>query len=146
MKEYDDLVLIIGVLSEHEYLSEIVDKRKKNSDDSFQVKLISFVIKNSLADKYQAQNFLYGRLKPVAFQQLVHRTKEKLLDTVSSDSLIKKYEYYDNRSRDILLLRKRLIQFDILVLRGLVKLSISLLNKIIQKAKDYEYYLSLIHI
>ena len=140
MKEFNDLVGIISILSELEYNLIIDPKRKKDQESSFQLKLISFVKDNKETNLLEVQRFLYGKPKKLAFHKLVQRTKEGVLDVIISNSFIIKYTNYDERSRHILLLRKRLLQVDILVLRGLIKMSIGYLNKIIKKAKDYEYY------
>jgi hypothetical protein len=140
MIEYEDFRRIIKVMTDEEIRHVTEMKYSDNSNRLFYKRLILFVRDNPEASSRIAQMELYNEIKPVAFKQLVHRIKGRILDQIISDQSIDSFPSYDMRAKEILRLRKKLIQFDVLTLRSLSDLSSRLITKIIQKAKKYEYY------
>ncbi len=140
MKEFEDFRKIVGKLTEEEYQLQLEKRRIRDGQLPHFVKLLKFVRETFEPHVMEAQVHIYGELKDGAFKQLVYRSKEKLLDSwLSTDSITKSF-YYDERAKEIIVLRKQLIHFDLLNLRGLNEQSLTLINKIVQKAKLYEYF------
>ncbi len=140
MTEYNDLKQIVGKLTEEEYWHEIENRGFGNSKKSYYLRLIEYLFNNPQSTASECQRSIYGKEKVIAFKQLVFRAKEKILDSLLLEGSIEKSPYYDIRAREILALRKRLIQFDILNLRSLTLIAKKYLDKIIQVATKYEYY------
>lgn len=86
---------------------------------------------------------LYGKENYHAFNKLLNRTKEKIYEVLLFDQNLAK-PYYSNRNRIVFEIRKKLLQSEILLLRGMTDEFENFLNKIISKAKEYEVYDSLI--
>ncbi len=140
MREFDDLKKIVGKLTEEEFRNELSLINVRPDKKSYYIQLIELVKEFPEIDAQEAQKHLYGRAKSIAFRQMVHRSKERLLDCLLLKDSIEKSPYYDDRAKEILILRKRLMQYDILNLRNLNDISIRFINKIIYKAKLFEYY------
>lgn len=140
MKELQDLKLIVSKLTIDERKHELRNPVSDNGIKSQDRKLIAFLIMNPEASSDEIQYYLYNKFKKIAFKQLVYRSKERLLDTLLSNNSIEGFDAFDQRARVLLGLRKKLIQYDILNLRGLQRVSAKILDSIISKSKAYEYY------
>ncbi len=144
MSEFKDLKKIVAKLKEHELSYDSTFSRSKNLQPTLNFKLLHYLLKNPNCDQQQAELFLYGVKKEAAFIQLVHRTKERLLDILISSDCIENNKDYSDSTRMILILRKNIIQFDILNSRGLLDVGDKLIKKVIQKARVLESYDTLI--
>ena len=105
------------------------------------------LVENILADPEctakDLQAGLYGKENYHAFSKLLNRTKDKIYEVLLFDQNLSK-PYYSNRNRIVFEIRKKLLQSEILLLRGMTDEFENFLNKIISKAKEYEVYDSLI--
>ena len=105
------------------------------------------LVENILADaectSRDLQLDLYGKENYLAFNKLLNRTKDKIYEVLLFDQNLSK-PYYSNRNRIVFEIRKKLLQSEILLLRGMTDEFESFLNKIISKAIVYEVYDSLI--
>lgn len=87
----------------------------------------------------ELQKVLYGKINYQAFNKLVNRLKDKTLEVLLLNINLKR-GYYSERSKTIFELRKKLIQVELLILKGVRLKIISELNLIIEKAKVLEVY------
>jgi len=140
MKEYNDLKKIVANLTEEEFRYELTRYSKVTGENSKYKTLLTY-LRASIDSSYEeTQIYLYGKGKKSAFRQLIYRSKDKIFELWISRYSINNCQFYDNRAKEILALRKQLIQFDILCLRGMNDIGLKLVSQIIQKAKLYEYY------
>ena len=140
MKEYMDLRKIVSNLTEEEYRYELTRYSKVSGENSQYKSLLSYLRTSVDSTFEETQVFIYGKGKKSAFKQLIYRSKDKIFELWLSKYSIINSQFYDNRAKEILALRKQLIQFDILCLRGMNDIGLKLVNQIIQKSKMYEYY------
>lgn len=131
MQEYNELKQLIRNLSDEEFKSEFTRIISQPKGKSFYLKLIDYVRYTQSSSSEEAQFFLYGSLKSGAFNQLIYRAKDNILESLMEKEKISKCLVYDERAKEILQLRKQLIQFDILCLRGLSEIARKMVNKII---------------
>ena len=115
-----------------DYYSE--SKSKTKSSD-----LVKLLVEKKEFNARDIQTKLYGKQNLFAFNKLINRTKEKLLEVALFDSNISK-NYYTDRVRVSFELKKKLIQCDILNMKGLKDDSDLMCKKIIAKAEMYELY------
>ncbi|TAH38807.1 MAG: hypothetical protein EYC69_14065 [Bacteroidetes bacterium] len=140
MKEFTDLKKIVASLTDEEYRYELSKNGKVLGDNSSYRILLDYLRVNIDPTIEETELFIYGKGKSSAFKQLVYRSKDRILELWISRYSISNSLFYDDRAKEIFALRKQLIQFDILCLRGLNEIALKLIAQIIQKAKLYEYY------
>ncbi len=105
--------------------------------------LIELVVNDPDCTAKDAQFALYGKENYHAFNKLLNRVKDKIYEVMLFDQNLSK-PYYSNRNKVVFDIRKKLVQSEVLLLRGMTDDLESLQNKIILKAKEYEIYDSLI--
>ena len=144
MKEFNDVKWLIRQLTtfEQRVLLKIVSIQNESVfiDENLSLKLIRTVFKDPLISEDSVSIILYGSIKKVAFRKLLQRVEEKIMDVLLLHGSIICNSNYDQRAREILMLRKKLLQFDMLWMRGGSKMILQQLDKIIDKAEKYEYY------
>ncbi|HNQ61862.1 MAG TPA: hypothetical protein PKJ62_05695, partial [Bacteroidia bacterium] len=101
--------------------------------------LIKLVLDSGNFSSIDIQKTIYGKLNYSAFNKLANRLKERILEVILFNSSIRSSNYAE-RSKTIFELRKRMIQVDLLILKGVRSKVIDELNLIIKKADDYEIY------
>jgi hypothetical protein len=87
----------------------------------------------------EMQRTLYGKLNYPAFNKLVNRLKEKTLEVILFNANLQR-GHYSERSRMVFELRKKLMQIDLLILKGLRVKILDEINLVIKKAKEFEIY------
>ncbi len=107
------------------------------------VMLIEAILADPDCTTKDIQIGLYGSENYHAFNKLLNRTKDKIYEVMLFDQNLSK-EFYSDRNRAVFEIRKKLVQSEILYLRGMTDELESFQNKIISKAKQYEVYDSLI--
>jgi hypothetical protein len=138
---------LIGKLKSEEfkslvkYLRYYQDSRLESRGKS--LKLVELVKEHPDINSKDLQFLLYGRENYTAFNKLLHRTKDKIYEVILFDQNLSK-TYYSERNRVVFDIRKKLVQSEVLYLRGMNEDLENLHNKIISKAKDFEVYDSLI--
>ncbi len=85
------------------------------------------------------QKIIYGKINYPAFNKLVNRLKEKTLEVLLFNSNLQR-GYYSERSRTVFELRKRMIQIDLLILKGVRNKILDEINLIIKRADEFEIY------
>ncbi|MEO8087188.1 MAG: hypothetical protein ABI763_10235 [Bacteroidota bacterium] len=147
MNTLNNLKSIIFKLKREEVKSLIKFQRYyQDSTDKSNGKAIQLV-ENILTDPQctakDIQVGLYGRENYHAFNKLLNRTKDKIYEVLLFDQNLSK-SYYSERNRVVFEIRKKLMQSEVLYLRGMTEELEAFQNKIISKAKEYEVYDSLI--
>jgi hypothetical protein len=141
MKNFNSLNNLIHKLSKEEFKSLIKFLKYYYSRDE-NAKSIDLVklLKNSYEIKpIDVQLKLYGSLNNFAFNKLINRLHNKILEVLIFSTNISKKNYTE-RAQVIFDLKKKLIQCDILSLKGLRDDGDKLCRKIISKAEKYELY------
>jgi hypothetical protein len=141
MRNHRSLIALIDKLNEEEKKSLIKYLKYYSSRNNFSKgeKLLRMISKNKNLKVVDLQMQLYGKVNDVAFKKLVERLKDKILEVLIFNSNISK-RYYTDRVRVIFDLKKKLIQCDILSLKGLRDDGDILCKKIISKAEQYELF------
>lgn len=119
-------------------LKEYFVKDENQNSKSF--KLYEILCSNETLNYNEIQKYLYTGDNYHAFNKLLNRFEEKILDCISLDLSIRKTKSYNNRNRILFLLRKSLIQADILQLRGDRDYPESIYKKVINESRKLEFY------
>lgn len=143
MKEFQTTKLIFNDLKSFEVKE--LRKRIQGSLSIYDNSKISLQYLDVLANNIElsadtAQYKLYNKLNVVAFRKLNQRLLSKMFDILSSKDIIEFNEQYDERSKEIFILEKKLMMVDLLRFRGIFSVSDGLLNQIIYSGKMYENY------
>ncbi len=144
-----ELYSLIAELEENEirYIKNSLKKNETCYDDLYLLqKLFDSVLTseiNSSTIDTQLSNKLYHNDNQVAFSKLKSRLFQFILDALSSDYLICKENSFDTTDRQIIKIRKRMLQFRILYRkknRAGIKVLNHLLNEITKGAREFEQY------
>ncbi len=141
MKSLNSLVNLINKLSGEELktlLKFITYYNSKNNISKSEELLKILATENSI-NPINIQKQLYNKINNYAFNKLVERLNNKVLEVIIFDSNISK-NYYPERVKVIFDLKKKLIQSDVLSLKGLREDADDLCKKIISKAEKYELF------
>ena len=142
MKEFDDICDLVSKLSSSErklllrFNRLLMDDPKENPSTI----LITELLNKRERNEVDLQNLLYNKENINAFRKLIQRTYDKILDIILLKHSIDGSEFYDSRSKEIFILRKKLLQIEILLIRGFKRSYLIVIEKIIKKAYNYEYY------
>jgi len=123
------------------YLRYYQDSNDESRGKSIQ--LVEALVADPECTSKDIQISLYGSENYHAFNKLLNRTKDKIYEVLLFDQNLSK-PYYSERNRVVFDIRKKLVQSEVLFLRGITDDLEKLQNKIISKAKEYEVYDSLI--
>lgn len=144
MREFENVKWLLLRLTENEQrllyrnIDSISDINKRG--ESLTLKLVKLIYSQPLLKSDEIQLKIYEKKNSIAFRKLIQRLEEKLLDLLLHQESLSNNIHYDPRSAEILILRKKLLQFDILWMRGSTEKNLKQLDKIIEKADFYEYY------
>lgn len=127
----DEMKFLLRILQ-----SKIEDAKRGESKSQLLIKLL--LVEPNL-NSTEIQNKIYGKLNYSAFNKLCSRLQEKALDSMLLNSSIESAGY-SKRNEVVFELKKKLIQADILNLKGLREQADSICKKIIVVSKDYEIY------
>jgi len=103
------------------------------------LELVKIIFKNRELTSKEILPILYPNRNKVAFDKLVKRLYSKILEILLFDINLTNNKY-SPRNQAIFSLRKKMIQTDILNLRGIDEEIEQHVNKIIQKARKFEAY------
>ncbi|MBL0256166.1 MAG: hypothetical protein IPQ03_01080 [Bacteroidetes bacterium] len=101
--------------------------------------LVDLILDNKDYSTLDLQKTLYGVPNYAAFNKLVNRLYDKVLEVIILDINLNR-GYYSERGRRVFELRKKMIQVDLLILKGLRENLNKELEKIIDQSKEYEIY------
>jgi hypothetical protein len=122
-------------------LVRVINSKKSNES---QMENKSFLLLNLLLidpqlSSSEIQKKIYNSINYSAFNKLCTRLREKVLDSMLLESSIV-HGGYSKRNRIVFELKKKLIQADILNLKGLREQADSICKKIVTISNDYEIY------
>ena len=141
MKNLNFLVNLINKLNKEELkslLKYLKYYNEKNSS-SKSLELINIILNSNNYNALTIKKQLYKGVNNFAFNKLIERLKDKILEVLLFNSNISN-DNYSERVKVIFDLKKKLIQCDILSLKGLRDDGDLLCRKIISKAEKYELY------
>lgn len=116
------------------YYSDNDDAHKSKS-----YQLYEAILKSKDLSANEIQKSIYGKVNYQAFNKLVNRLKVKTMDVLLFSSNLNR-GYYSDRSSMVFELRKKIIQIDILILKGVRHKVLDEINLGIKKADSYEVY------
>jgi hypothetical protein len=139
MKNLQSLCNLLKRLSivEVKFLLKLLGNEHEKSLKS--IELTKIIYFENETNSIIIQKKIYDKINNIAFRKLVERLKNKVLDSL----LIQPFETVkgtEARSMVIFDLRKKLIQSDLLSLKGLREDADSLCKRVISKAQEYELY------
>lgn len=111
---------------------------KKNDLKSERLLKLLLSVKNFSSREIQIQ--LYGKLNYSAFNKLINRFQDKILESLTFDININRKKNYSKRNKTIFSIRKELLQADILQLKGERKIVVSMYKRIITESQKLESY------
>jgi hypothetical protein len=118
--------------------------RKESNETAMKsIQLVTLLLKDRVSSSVQIQKKLYVKSNYHAYKKLISRLLEKIYEVLTFDVNLSSQEY-SKSNQMIFDLRKKILQSEILTVRGMNYENEKLLNKIIQKAKEYEIYDSLL--
>lgn len=101
--------------------------------------LVNLLLVDSNLSSTEIQKNIYNKLNYSAFNKLCSRLREKALDAMLLESSID-HGGYSKRNKIVFELKKKLIQADILNLKGLREQADSISKKVISISTEYEIY------
>jgi len=117
-------------------LYQLTNEEKEKSKSS---QLLNLLLSPQAYSSKDIQKLIYGKVNYAAFNKLINRLKEKVLEVLIFESSLKQGNYAE-RSKSIFHLRKKMIQIDLLILKGVREKIIEELNSVIKKASELEIY------
>ncbi len=114
-------------------------KESKSKSENKSFLLVNLLLVEPSLSSNEIQKNIYGSLNYSAFNKLCSRLREKALDSVLMDSSIESCGY-SKRNEIVFELKKKLIQADILNLKGLREQADAICKKIIVVSSEYEIY------
>ncbi|MBK7572236.1 MAG: hypothetical protein IPI10_11645 [Bacteroidetes bacterium] len=114
-------------------------KESKNKLENKSLLLVNLLLVEPSLSSNEIQKNIYESLNYSAFNKLCSRLREKALDSMLMDSSIENGGY-SKRNEIVFELKKKLIQADILNLKGLRDQADSICKKIIVVSSEYEIY------
>ena len=115
--------------------------RKESNEHAMKsIQLIKLIIKNNGYSSDQLQKTIYGKNNYHAFNKLVNRLKERIYEIILFDNNITQSEVYDKRNLTVFAIRKKLLQVEIMTLRGMNYEIEKFHKNIIHISKEYEMY------
>ena len=148
MKEFQITKAVFNNLKDFE-IKELRKKFRSNKvspdKDSVSISYLEILANKADVSLVDVQNKLYKKINVVAFRKLNQRFLDKIFDILSMKEILEVNESYDERSKAIFILEKKLLLIDLLRYRGLFKISDELLMQVIASAKNYENYELLVY-
>ena len=146
MTSLNNLKNLVNKLRKEEIKSLInfLDYQKDAKDLQLKsIRLVKLLRSDQNHSSNDVQITLYGKVNYNAFSKLINRLKSKIYEIILFDNNLEK-TILTRRNRIVFDIRKKLIQSEILFSRGINNELESFQNKIIQKAKEYEVYDSML--
>ncbi len=143
MKELVHLKMIISRLDNYEIMlitDNLYVENKKNIHTKVAFKLFNILNTNEVVDFARISNLLYGEKNEDALKKLAQRLTEKILDILISKENLRNNELFDVRGKEIFVIRRKLLYYDILAAYGITEYALIILNQIIAAAKKIEAY------
>ena len=141
MNSLKSLKNIVSKLTEEEIktLKKVLSINIVLKNESKSLNLINLLLSDKNYSFNEIQNNIYGKPNYNAFNKLLNRTKHKVLETIILDVTISSNNF-SKRNKVNLDLRKKLLQADILQLKGIRKEVLPIYNYIISHSKYFELF------
>lgn len=141
MISVSNLQILLSKLNteERKQLQKILQSRKSEQDGNKTLKLVGILLEEKKINHSDIQVMLYGKENYMAFNKICSRLKEKILDVILLDPCILSSNY-SKRNEVLFSVKKKIIQADILNLKGLRDDADSVIKKMILLSKEYEMY------
>jgi len=120
-------------------LRKQIENNNINSVEGKSVQLLKLLIRKEPLTSVEIQKIIYGKLNYLAFNKLCNRFKDSIHDVLLMDNSIRT-SGYSKRNTLLFDLRKKVIQADIIQLRGINEDVLSIYNSIITKSALFEFY------
>jgi len=114
-------------------LRKQIENNNINSVEGKSVQLLKLLIRKEPLTSVEIQKIIYGKLNYLAFNKLCNRFKDSIHDVLLMDNSIRT-SGYSKRNTLLFDLRKKVIQADIIQLRGINEDVLSIYNSIITKS------------
>ncbi len=122
-------------------VSFLKSHRKESTDQSLKsVQLVKLLLKNKEYSSDAIQKILYKKINYHAFNKLIIRLLDTIQEIIIFDVSLFRSDHYVKRNQKVFEIKKRLLQCEVMYLRGMNEGLESFLNKIIDMAKKYEMY------
>ena len=141
MKNFNSLINLINKLGEEEVksLNKFLKYYNEKNNNNKSSRLLEIILNSKEYNLINIQKQLYDKVNWQAYNKLIDRLKDKILEVLLFNSNISREEYPE-RIRVIFELKKKLILCDVLSFKGLRDDADLLCRKIIAKADKYELY------
>ena len=141
MNSFKSLKNIVNKLTEEEIkaLKKTLSINTVLKNESKSLNLINLLISDKNYSFIEIQNSIYGKSNYSAFNKLLNRIKQKVFETIILDLTISSNNF-SKRNKVNLDLRKKLLQADILQLKGIRKEVVPIYNYIISHSKYFELF------
>ncbi len=146
MLELNRLMAIIDSLSEDElnyiHKSILLLRDKSNSNKTaFNSKVVFELLRDyrKKNDWTSLLNYLNDMNRASAKKGL-QRMTERILELLVDKEMLFNNNFYDNKSREVFIVRRKLMYYDVLASHGVTKYALSILEQVIIACKNIEYY------
>ncbi len=120
-------------------LRKQIDNSNINITEGKSTQLLKLLIGKEEFTSIEIQKFIYGKSNYLAFNKLCNRFKDSIHDVLILDNSLKT-SGYSKRNTLLFDLRKKVIQADIIQLRGVNEDVLQIYNSVIAKATLFEFY------
>lgn len=103
------------------------------------IQLIEIILDNKTYTAVDLQKTIYGDINRVAFNKLVNRLYDKILEVICLEPNINRGSFSD-RAKMVFHLRKKMIVIDLLIIKGLRSNLDREIDAVISKSKEFEVY------
>ena len=141
MNNINSLKKLISKLSTREInlLKKQIDSSEITLSGSKSLMLLKLLKSKKEITSSEIQKSIYGKLNYLAFNKLCNRFKELIYDVLLLESSIQT-SGYSKRNNLSFELRKKVIQADIIQLRGMSDDLMNIHNSVISKSYSFEFY------
>ena len=143
MIELDRIRTIFNKLSIEESLSIrriLFDEIDKKGANFLSNKIFELILSQKEVNENEICNALYGKVNLIALKKLLQRFTDKVIDILVSKEFLVIDEIYDVRSKNVFIIRKKLLLYDVLAIHGVTNYALLILNQVIALSKKIEYY------
>ncbi len=136
----ENLVGICSSLSQYE-IKHIRNSLKfvGHSNNSSLLLFDSVISKGSVSIE-SLSYIIYKQKNYEALKKLVQRLIDKILDLLISKEVMLESEISDERNLEVFNIKRKLLYYDVLNLRGLTKYALVILDQVIKSCEKFEYY------
>ncbi len=138
--EFERLCTVFSKLTEIEIKilrKQIFYKRSNDKVDKLSRTLFEAIVENGSSIQF---NLFKNDISTDTLRKLLQRLTEKVFEGLISNELMFNNELFDLKSKQVLLIRKKILLYDALAYRGITKYALLVLNQAIRLSIKVEYY------